>query len=92
MREKMPATPNLQETAKALGLALIRAFSSYPNGKRFLTEEELSSTIDIPAQTLATMRCRGKGPRYVKRGRLIRYDWNDVVEWMERHKVKTIES
>jgi predicted DNA-binding transcriptional regulator AlpA len=80
------------ETAKAVEQALKRAFSAYPNGKRYLTEQELSTVIDIPAATLTTMRCRATGPRYVKRGKLIRYDWNDIVEWMDRHKVRTVDS
>jgi hypothetical protein len=44
------------ETAGAVELALKRAFSTYPNGKRYLTEEQLSAVIDIPAATLTTMR------------------------------------
>jgi hypothetical protein len=82
----------VQEAAKSMEVVLRQAFSAYPEGKRYLTEEELSGTIKVPAQTLATMRCKGKGPRYVKRGRMVRYDWNDVVEWMEIHKIKTVES
>jgi hypothetical protein len=82
----------VQEAAKSMEVVLKQAFSAYPEGKRYLTEEELSGTIKVPAQTLATMRCRGKGPRYVKRGRMVRYDWNDVVAWMEIHKIKTVES
>ncbi|WP_371922666.1 helix-turn-helix domain-containing protein [Simiduia sp. 21SJ11W-1] len=29
-------------------------------------------------------RCQGRGPRYVKVGRYVRYRTSDLLEWLER--------
>lgn len=43
---------------------------------------ELAAFLQKKEQTLANWRWRGKGPRYVGRGRGLRYDWADVGEWL----------
>jgi predicted DNA-binding transcriptional regulator AlpA len=33
------------------------------------------------------LRCRGEGPKYIKRGRLVLYRLSDVERWFEMHSV-----
>ena len=54
---------------------------------RALREYEASERLDISAATLATWRCRGKGPRYVRFGRAIRYFEADLDAYAESHAV-----
>ena len=50
--------------------------------KRFISTEELSELLDIPAPSIATWRFRGEGPKYLKLGRHVRYDVSDVEQWL----------
>ena len=42
----------------------------------------------IPPSTAARMRKDGSGPAFIKRGRSIFYDPQDVAEWLESLKVR----
>lgn len=50
----------------------------------YLKPRQVEAVYGISTDTLATKRCRGGGPRYVKapNGR-IHYRENDVVDWIE---------
>jgi predicted DNA-binding transcriptional regulator AlpA len=39
--------------------------------------------LGIESQTLATWRCSGSGPPFVKIGRLVRYKDEDLQKWLE---------
>lgn len=55
----------------------------------FLTAADTARVLGISAGTLAAMRCQGRGPAYVKVGRLVKYDPADVrayVEGLPRHR------
>jgi len=43
----------------------------------------------ILAGTLANLRTYGRGPAYVRLGRLVRYQVADLEEWIERRRVRT---
>lgn len=45
-----------------------------------LTEDELCARLGVKKSTLATWRCKGTGPAYLKIGR-IAYRLTDVEEW-----------
>ena len=55
----------------------------------FISDKEVSKMTGIGRQTLCNWRCQQIGPRYVKSGRLVRYDVNDVLAFMEARKVGT---
>jgi hypothetical protein len=59
------------------------------DGKKYLTEKELASILGIAASTLANQRSLHVGIPYVKFGRSVRYDLDDVVAFMESQKVAT---
>jgi hypothetical protein len=50
-----------------------------PAGKA--TPEELADYLKKPLQTLANWRWLGKGPKFTKVGRDVRYEWADVYAW-----------
>ncbi len=57
-----------------------------------LTAAEVSQLIQVPEATLATWRCVGKGPAFVKLPKCVRYRSEDVLAWLEdniRHAPKT---
>jgi hypothetical protein len=49
---------------------------------RLLTDEEAAPLIGVKPMTLATMRSQGRGPRYYKDGRLVRYTPRFIKEYL----------
>jgi predicted DNA-binding transcriptional regulator AlpA len=47
-----------------------------------LTPPETARFLGIKEATLASWRCKGKGPRYVKVGGIVRYARADVDRWL----------
>jgi hypothetical protein len=47
------------------------------------TPGELSDFLGIPEHTLSQWRCWGKGPRWVRVGRYVRYPRRDTQEWLD---------
>lgn len=48
-----------------------------------LSVEELAEYLGVPAGTLANWRHLGRGPAFVRVGRLIRYRAEDIAGWIE---------
>lgn len=42
----------------------------------------------IPVRTLGQWRYLGKGPRWIKVGRHVRYRWSDVEAWLDEQTAK----
>lgn len=55
---------------------------------QYITEKEASQITCIPLQTLRNHRFCRKGIKYAKIGRSVRYDIKDVLDFMEKHKVR----
>ena len=55
--------------------------------KRFITETEVSTITGMSVQTLRNWRFQGKGIPYVKAGRSVRYQYQDVITYMEERIV-----
>lgn len=53
---------------------------------RYVSDTQLEKLYSIKKRTWEQWRFRGKGPRYCKVGRLVRYDLRDVEAWLERDK------
>ena len=56
---------------------------------RYLGKKAVSGITNIPVQTLRNFRCQGKGIPYSKFGRSVRYRLQDVLEFMESHRIET---
>ncbi len=53
-----------------------------------LTTEEAAKRLGIRPNTLAHWRLNGKGPRFLKVGRMhVRYRPEDIERWIEAHMV-----
>jgi excisionase family DNA binding protein len=48
-----------------------------------LKDHEAAGYLKVPVGTLANWRYQGKGPRFVKVGRHVRYRRSDVEAWLE---------
>lgn len=48
-----------------------------------MTPLDLSEYLGVPPGTLANWRYQGRGPAFVRVGRLVRYRADDVIEWIE---------
>jgi predicted DNA-binding transcriptional regulator AlpA len=57
--------------------------------ERLLTECELAELWKVTPDCLQKMRHEGRGPRYVRIGRLVRYRMSDVIRYIEENCVGT---
>lgn len=55
---------------------------------RLLSTKELARILNISHRTLENMRLRERGPPYLRIGRVIRYEMNEVLKWMEQGIVR----
>jgi hypothetical protein len=71
--------PTLNQTEVSL---TVNTTSPSAPDERFLTTDELADRWRCSSrQTLATMRSRGRGPRYVRIGGRVLYPWSVVSEY-----------
>ncbi len=54
-----------------------------------LNSEEAAKFLHLRPQTLACWRLYGKGPAFIRIGRIIRYDRRILEEWVSRNTVPT---
>jgi excisionase family DNA binding protein len=54
-------------------------------GSPFLTTEQAAHYLGLARQTLEKMRRQGRGPRYRKHGRYVRYHIADLEAWSQSH-------
>jgi predicted DNA-binding transcriptional regulator AlpA len=58
-------------------------------GARAINESELARQANISTAVLRKWRREGRGPRFVKLGRLVRYLVRDVEVWLDDQAVST---
>jgi hypothetical protein len=51
----------------------------------FLTEAETALVLQVSKATLRTWRSRGRGPRFVKTGRLVRYRPEELARYADKN-------
>lgn len=59
------------------------------NPIRYIDERECTKISGIATQTLRNNRFNRRGIPYIKIGRSVRYSLKDIIEYMERRKIKT---
>ncbi len=52
-----------------------------------LTEVQAADVLSVSVRTLQAWRAQGRGPRFVRVGRLVRYAKADLLEWIKLHTV-----
>ena len=57
--------------------------------KRALTEREVADMLGLSVATLRAWRHRGKGPRFLRLGRSVRYLPSDVADFVRASAVDT---
>ena len=57
--------------------------------KRYLTEREVAEITRFALPTLRNERHNGRGIPYIKVGRSVRYELDDVHQYMEAHRINT---
>ena len=50
--------------------------------------EQVATVLDTSLAGLAQMRYRGTGPRFVKRGRRVLYQWRDVRAYLDANTIQ----
>jgi predicted DNA-binding transcriptional regulator AlpA len=53
---------------------------------QFLTQHEVAEMLRLPERTLEDWRLTHSGPPYLKLGRHVRYDVQDVLTWVQEHR------
>ena len=53
---------------------------------RIITEQEVCDILNMKPSTIARLR-REEGLPHIRVGKLIRYSYTDVQEWLKGHKV-----
>lgn len=46
--------------------------------------DEVADFLRVPKSTLTYWRTKGKGPKFARYGKHVRYDWQDVHDWLKR--------
>ena len=62
----------------------VKEVVAYPDGR--LDAKNAAAYTGFSEKTLAMMRCEGKGPKYVKRGRVF-YFMEDLDAWLQGGRV-----
>ncbi len=57
--------------------------------KTLLNEQELSSVLNISIHTLQKQRRQGRGIRFTRIGRCIRYASKDILEYLEQNNFRS---
>lgn len=59
--------------------------------KKYINERQVAEITGRALSTLRNERARNEGIQYIKVGRSVRYDLQDVIEFMDSHKIRTRE-
>jgi excisionase family DNA binding protein len=60
-----------------------------PKFDRTLTVRSAANYLGLSASTLNKLRCTGSGPVYFKLGRAVRYDPQDLDNWLAARRVSS---
>lgn len=56
---------------------------------QYLNEHQVSDITNLALSTLRNQRFQGRGIPYYKVGRAVRYNYQDVIDFMEACKIST---
>lgn len=60
--------------------------------RRYLSAKEAAEILRTTPGQLANLRMRGEGPPYIKLSRKCLYDLRDVESWLDRRRIRTLDS
>ncbi len=70
---------------KKISPEIIRSINNQT--RQFIDEKKSSGITKIALPTLRRWRHEGKGPSYIKIGRMVRYDLDELLKFMDSHKI-----
>ena len=56
---------------------------------RLMKERDLARFLGKTPQTIRDWRTRGIGPKYIKIGHSVLYDWRHIESWIDKNTVNT---
>lgn len=59
------------------------AAETKPAIRQLLNNDETADLLSISRRTLPVWRVQGKGPKFIKIGKLVRYEHTEVAAWKE---------
>jgi hypothetical protein len=71
----------MEELLREAGFARHDDGTWHSPGDTWLTRPELAAREKLPVATLAQWASHGRGPKYAKFGRHVRYRLSDVIAW-----------
>jgi len=73
----------LAELAEIKNLTLLGA-------KQMLTIPEAAIVLDLSESYLHSLTCAKKIPHHKPNGKKIYFDWNELIDWLSRNRIKPI--
>jgi len=55
--------------------------------QQIVDETKVAEIMDVAVQTLRNWRFQRRGPPYIKFGRSVRYNLNDIKQYITRHQI-----
>ena len=57
----------------------------------FINEKKAAEMLDCSVQKLRNDRCKGVGLHYYKLAKSVRYRVRDILQYMEAHRIETVD-
>jgi predicted DNA-binding transcriptional regulator AlpA len=54
--------------------------------RKLLDERDVAELLGVAVSTVSKMRYQGIGLAFVKVGKITRYQWSDVQEWLDQQR------
>jgi len=54
--------------------------------RKLLDERDVARLLGVSLSMVSKMRYQGVGPAFVKVGKITRYQWSDVQEWLNQRR------
>ena len=82
----IPRCPCLARLTTGSRVHLLGLDLTLQTAPHFLTQHEVAELLRVPERTLEDWRLTHSGPPYLKLGRHVRYDLQDVLTWVKEHR------
>jgi hypothetical protein len=59
-----------------------------PDVPPLATPAQVAEYLHTTEAALAQMRYRGNGPKFIKIGRRVLYNWDDLLQWIQKNTIQ----
>lgn len=81
-------TENLEKLIRQVIREELEGVENKSKSIEMIDTERAASVLGLKPQTLHLWRCKGKGPKYKKLGRAVRYARSDLEKWAADNTVR----